>query len=68
MDPRIGRIAFGIAFYFTFMSAILMPLIPPESPALVANVLAFIFSIAFLLLVVWEVRRESKLGRLRRPA
>ena len=61
MNPRIGRIAFGLAFYFTLMSAIIMPLLPPEKPALVANVLALIFSLAFLLLVVWEVRRESKL-------
>lgn len=60
MNPRVGRVAFGLAFYFTLMSLAIMFLLPPDSPALVANTLALIFSIAFLLVVAWDVRRQVK--------
>lgn len=57
----MGRHAFNIAFYFTFMSAVLLPFLRKDSPEFVAAVLAFISSLAFLLVVVWEVRREARI-------
>ncbi|MEM0024117.1 MAG: hypothetical protein QW407_03140 [Thermofilaceae archaeon] len=63
MDPQLGRHAFNLAFYFTFMSAILIPFLRRDSPEFVAAVLAFIFSLLFLLVVSWEVRREASIHR-----
>ena len=45
------------------MSGILLPLLSRDSPEFVAAVLAFIFSLIFLLIVIWEVRREARIKR-----
>jgi len=66
MHPRLGQVAFNLAFFFTFMSGITLPFVDRDSAAFVVDVLAFIFSLAFLILVVWEVRREARLGHFTR--
>ena len=63
VHPKVGRVAFNLAFYFTFMSGILLPFLRRDSPEFVAAVLAFIFSLIFLLIVIWEVRREARIKR-----
>ena len=63
VHPKVGRVAFNLAFYFTFMSGILLPFLCRDSPEFVAAVLAFIFSLAFLLIVIWEVRREARIEK-----
>lgn len=63
MDPQLGRHAFNIAFYFAFMSGILLPFLNRDSPEFVAAALAFLFSVAFLLVVVWEVRKQASIPR-----
>ena len=45
------------------MSGILLPFLHKDSPEFVAAVLAFIFSLVFLLIVIWEVRREARIKR-----
>ncbi len=62
MHPKLGQVAFNLAFFFTFMSGILLPFLPRDSASFVVDVLAFIFSLLFLLLVIWEVRREARMG------
>ena len=63
VHPKVGRVAFNLAFYFTFMSGILLPFLSRDSPEFVAAVFAFIFSLVFLLIVIWEVRREARIER-----
>jgi len=62
MHPMVGRVAFTMAILFTFLSLLSLPYLitQPESPSFVVNVLALCFSLIFLLLVVWEIRREVK--------
>ncbi|MCS7104343.1 MAG: hypothetical protein NZ954_02100 [Thermofilaceae archaeon] len=63
MDPQLGRHAFNLAFYFVLMSGILLPFLNRDSPEFIAAVFAFIFSLVFLLVVVWEVRREARIPK-----
>lgn len=62
MDPQLGRTAFNIAFYFAFMSAVLLPFLRRDSPEFVAATLALLFSLAFVAVVIWEVRRQAKIA------
>ncbi len=62
MHPRLGQVTFNLAFFFTFMSGITLPFVRDYPAAFVVDTMAFIFSLAFLLLVVWEVRREARMG------
>jgi hypothetical protein len=63
MDPQLGRTAFNIAFYFAFMSAVLLPFLKRDSPEFVAATLALLFSLLFLAVVIWEVRRQVKIAK-----
>lgn len=59
MDPRTGRVVFHAAFFLVFMSAILFFFLEIGSASSVANTLAFLISLAFLLVIIWEVRRQA---------
>ncbi len=59
MDSRTGRVIFQTAFFFVFMSAILFFFLEEGSASFVANTLAFTVSLIFLLVVTWEVRRQT---------
>ena len=61
MHPRIGRLAFNIAFFIVFTSAIMLPFLKYDSAEFVVDTLALIIGLAWLLMVVYEVRRETKL-------
>lgn len=63
MDPQLGRTAFNLAFYFAFMSAVLLPFLERDSPEFVAATLALLFSLIFVAVVVWEVRRQVKIAK-----
>lgn len=61
MDPRAGRVAFNIAILLVLLSALPLFFIDPNSAGFVVGTIALIFSLIFLTLVVWEVRRQAKM-------
>ena len=61
MSPRVGRVAFNLALFFALVSGILIPLLDESSPSFYVNILALTVSIAFLVVVVLEVRRQARI-------
>jgi hypothetical protein len=60
MEPYMGRIAFNIAFLLVLLSSFSLPFLKPDSAEFVVDVLALAISLTFLLVVVWDVRRQSR--------
>lgn len=63
MDPSIGRIAFNIGVLLIFLTLIPLPFLDPNSAEFIVDIIAFIVSIAFLLFISYEVRRQVKVSK-----
>ena len=60
MNPETGRIAFQLAFFPAFISGILFFFLNRDSASYIANTLAFTLSLIFLLIIIWDVRRQAR--------
>lgn len=60
MNPQLGRIAFNIAVLLVILTLIPLPFIKIGSAEFIVDSMALIFSLGFLLIVSWEVRRQVK--------
>jgi len=60
MEPHIGRIAFNIVVLLVVLTLISLPFLRRDSPEFIVSILALMFSLVFLSLVVWDVRRQAK--------
>ncbi|RLI36718.1 hypothetical protein DRO55_02965 [Candidatus Bathyarchaeota archaeon] len=60
MDPYMGRIAFNIAILMLVLISVPLLFLERDSAEFVISVLALTFTLIFLLLVVWDVRRQAK--------
>ncbi|MGQ9631654.1 MAG: hypothetical protein ACUVXI_15290 [bacterium] len=57
-DPRVGRSVFGMAFFITFTSAILLIFLKPGTAEFVVDVLALIIGAVFMGVVALAVRMK----------
>ena len=56
----MGRIAFNIAILMLVLISVPLLSLERDSAEFVISVLALTFTLIFLLLVVWDVRRQAK--------
>lgn len=61
MDPQVGRIAFNLAILLLILVIIPLPILRRDSAEFVVNIIALIVSSIFLLLVIWEIRRQTRI-------
>ncbi len=66
MPPAIGRIAFSTGLTIFLLALVLLPVLEPDRPEFVADILALIISGIFTLLVFISVRRAASLKMKRR--
>jgi len=60
MDPHLGRTAFNMAVLLIILSLIPLPFLKRDSAEFIVDVIAFVVSLLFLLLISWDVRRQVK--------
>jgi len=60
MEPHLGRIAFNIVVLLVVLTLISLPFLRRDSPEFIVSILALMFSLVFLSLVIWDVRRQAK--------
>ncbi|MEM2454928.1 MAG: hypothetical protein QXL85_08155 [Candidatus Bathyarchaeia archaeon] len=58
MDPQAGRIAFNLAILLLVLAIIPLPILRKDSAEFVVDLIALIVSLTFLLLVIWEIRKQ----------
>jgi len=64
MDPSIGRVAFNLGFLLVFLTLLPLPFLNTSSAEFIVNVLALLFSLAFLMYVAYDVRKQVKRSAL----
>ena len=60
MNPHLGRIAFNIVILLVVLTSISLPFLRRDSAEFVVSIMALTFSLVFLFLVVWDVKRQAK--------
>jgi len=60
MQPYIGKIAFTLAILNIFLALIPLPILNRNSPEFIVDLLALSFSFIFLIIVVWDIRKQVK--------
>lgn len=60
MEPRIGRLAYNLAFVVLIFALVPLFFLEVNSPEFVVAMLTLIFDSLFILLVTFEVRRQVK--------
>jgi len=66
MEPRIGRLAFNLAFVVLIFALVPLFFLEVNSPEFVEAMLTLIFDSLFILLVTFEVRRQVRNDRSNR--
>lgn len=61
MAPSVAKTAFTIALSVILMGLCALLWIDPESPEFVADILAMTIAGVFLVVLIWHVRRASRL-------
>ena len=62
MAPIVGRIAFNVGILLITLSLVPLPFLPVGSAEFIVDVIALICSSIFTAFVVWDVRRQARLG------
>lgn len=62
MEPRIGRLAYNLAFVVLIFALVPLFFLEVNSPEFVVAMLTLIFDSLFILFVTFEVRRQVKNG------
>lgn len=60
MDPSTGRVAFNIGVLLVFLALIPLPFLDFNSAEFIVDVIALAVSLAFLLYVSYDVRKQVK--------
>jgi len=67
MNPIIGKIAFTMAILFILLSLLPLPYLLSYvitkgrlTASFIVDVIALCFSLIFLFLIIWEIRRQVK--------
>ncbi|MGQ4895091.1 MAG: hypothetical protein ACP6IQ_10765 [Candidatus Njordarchaeia archaeon] len=60
MDPRLGRIAFNIGIFLLLISIIPLFFVEKGSASYIIGMISTVVSLIFLLIVIYEIRREVK--------
>mgnify|MGYP000235729898 CR=1 FL=1 len=60
MNPVIGRVAFTLAIILLLLSVIPLFFLNPNSGEFIVSTIALLFSLTFLILVIWDVRKQVK--------
>jgi len=60
MEPYIGRIAFNIGLFILILAMLPIFFLDRSSAEFVIDMIAISVTSIFLLLVVWDVRRQAK--------
>ncbi|MBC8446726.1 MAG: hypothetical protein H8D78_03160 [Chloroflexi bacterium] len=60
MSPQMGRSFFRIAFFVTFVSALLLPFLTPGTAEFVVAVLSLLIGLIFIAAVILVLRRFSR--------
>ncbi|MEM1996511.1 MAG: hypothetical protein QXN40_01370 [Candidatus Bathyarchaeia archaeon] len=60
MDPSTGRVAFNIGVLLVFLALIPLPFLDFNSAEFIVDVIALTVSLAFLLYVSYDVRKQVK--------
>lgn len=65
MNPVVGKIAFNLGITMLILAIIPLFVISPSSAEFYVDMMALIFIAIFLLIVIWDVRRQAKMERVR---
>ncbi|MEM2028398.1 MAG: hypothetical protein QXS05_03325 [Candidatus Bathyarchaeia archaeon] len=60
MDPSTGRVAFNIGVLLVFLALIPLPFLDFNSAEFIVDVIALTISLAFLLFVSYDIRKQIK--------
>jgi len=60
MHPHLYRALLTIAFTFIILALIPLPILNPEDPAYVADLLGILLLILFVIAITWEYRRQQR--------
>ncbi len=60
MHPQLYRALLTVAFTFIILALIPLPILDPNDPAYVADVLGLLLLVFFILAVTWEYRRQQR--------
>ena len=60
ISPQMGRAVFRIAFFITSVSAVLTLCLKPGSAEFVVAGITLAVGLAFIALIVWILRRQSR--------
>ena len=61
MDPQIGRVTFKLAFFVTFVAAILLIFLEPGTAEFVVDIIALLVGLVFIGVIIFIVRKNSRL-------
>jgi len=59
MEPYLGRVAINIAVLLVILALIPLPFLRMGSAEFIVDILALIFTLSFLFLIAWDVKREA---------
>ncbi len=60
MSPELGKAAFRIGFFVTFVSVALLPFLTPGTAEFVVDVLSLGVGLAFIAIIAVFVRRSTR--------
>ncbi|MCL4516344.1 MAG: hypothetical protein M1379_12265 [Firmicutes bacterium] len=60
MDPQIGRFAFRIAFFPTFVAAVMLPFLDRRTPEFSVAVFTVVAGLIFVGVIILLVRRSNR--------
>jgi len=58
MNPSISKVAFTVGLTFLFLALFSLAFINANSPEFIIDVISVIILTVFLIIVVWDTRRE----------
>ncbi len=60
MHPHLYRALLTVAFTFIVLALIPLPVLDPNDPAYVADVIGLLLLVLFILAITWEYRRQQR--------
>ncbi len=65
MAPHVGRIAFTLGVFVLILALIPLPFLERGSPEFIVDLIALVAISIFLGFVIWDVRRQARISRMK---
>lgn len=65
MAPHVGRIAFTLGIFVLILALLPLPFLKRGSPEFVVDLIALAAISIFLGFVIWDVRRQARISRMK---